>query len=203
MRLKDYQEKSLEKFSDYLKLLREFEKRNAQASAALLALGIKQNLPDPMEDAWEKARKTGVSASLRFWVPMQSSAGFSIPHVCVKLPTGGGKTFVAAHAVDRLASEHFASQTGFVLWVTPSDAIYQQTLKQLRDKESPFRQVLERASGGRVKLLEKLDTFSQADVDTRLCVMVLMLQSANRKEMTKGDLKIRSDSGSYPSFFPG
>jgi type III restriction enzyme len=202
MRLKNYQEKSLEKFSDYLKLLREFETRTAKASAALLAVGITQNLPDPMHDAWEDARKTGVSASLRYWVSMQSSAGFSIPHVCVKLPTGGGKTFVAAHAVDRLVSEHFARQTGFVLWVTPSDAIYQQTLKQLRDKESPFRQVLERASGGRVKLLEKLDSFTQADVDTRLCVMVLMLQSANRKEMTKGDLKIRSDSGSYPSFFP-
>ena len=86
----------------------------------------------------------------------------------MKLPTGGGKTFVAAHAVDRLLTEHFSQQTGFVLWVTPSDAIYQQTLRQFRDRDAPFRQALERASGGRVKLLEKLDAFPPADVNQAL-----------------------------------
>jgi type III restriction enzyme len=202
MRLKGYQEKALEQFSGFLAELRDHQSRTDKAAAALRAAGITHKLPDPMDDAWEAARRKGINASLRHWVPMKSSAGFAIPHICIKLPTGGGKTFVAAHAVDRLLTEHFSRQTGFVLWVTPSDAIYGQTLRQLRDREAPFRQVLERASGGRVRLLEKLDPFAKADVETRLCVMMLMLQSANRSSMTKGDLKIRSDSGSYPSFFP-
>ncbi len=202
MRLKTYQEKALEQLSGFLAELRDFQTRTEKAVAALAAAGITQNLPDPMEDAWDSARKKGFNASLRHWVPMKSAAGFAIPHVCIKLPTGGGKTFVAAHAVDRLLTEHFSRQAGFVLWVTPSDAIYSQTLRQLRDREAPFRQVLERASGGHVKLLEKLDPFSRADVENRLCVMMLMLQAANRAKLTKGDLKIRSDSGSYPSFFP-
>ena len=202
MRLKDYQETALDHVSGFLEIVRDVEKRLATARAALEAAGVKQSLPDAFEDAWSFARSKGVNASLRRWVPMKSSAGFAIPHICIKLPTGGGKTFVAAHVVDRLLSEHLSRQTGFVLWVTPSDAIYQQTLRQLRDREAPFRQVLERASGGRVKLLEKLDSFNEADIRTRLSVMLLMLQSANRSTLTKGDLKIRSDSGSYPSFFP-
>lgn len=202
MRLKDYQERALQHFSAYLGILRELEDRAEKARTALAAAGIQQALPDVFNDAWDLARNKGVNASLRQWVPMRSSAGYGIPHVCIKLPTGGGKTFVAAHAVDRLLTERLRRQTGFVLWVTPSDAIYQQTLRQLRDRESPFRQVLERASGGRVKLLEKLDPFTNADVEERLCVMLLMLQSANRAALTQGDLKIRSDSGSYPSFFP-
>jgi type III restriction enzyme len=202
MRLKTYQEHALDDLSAFLGILREAEKRIAAARAALQAAGVKQDLPDAFEDAWDAARQKGIHKSLRLWVTMKSSAGIGIPHVCIKLPTGGGKTFAAAHAVDRLLNEHFSRQTGFVLWVTPSDAIYQQTLRQLRDRDAPFRQVLERASGGRVKLLEKLDPFTAEDVRTRLCVMLLMLQSANRSTLTKGDLKIRSDSGSYPSFFP-
>ena len=202
MRLKDYQERALDDFSGFLETLRGMEKRVADIRARLGPAELDLVRLDPFDEAWIAARNKGLNASLRQWVPMKSSAGLSVAHICVKLPTGGGKTFVAAHAVDRLLTEHLARQTGFVLWVTPSDAIYQQTLRQLRDRESPFRQVLERASGGRVKLLEKLDAFTQADVEERLCVMLLMLQSANRSRMTKGDLKIRSNSGSYPSFFP-
>lgn len=202
MRLKEYQERALDDLSAFLEILRQVEKRVAEIQSRLDPGEVEMVNLDPFEQAWTAARNKGVHKSLRQWVPMRSSSGYAIPHICIKLPTGGGKTFVAAHAVDRLLSEHFSRQTGFVLWVTPSDAIYQQTLRQLRDRDAPFRQVLERASGGRVKLLEKLDPFHKADVESRLCMMLLMLQAANRKTLTKGDLKIRSDSGSYPSFFP-
>ena len=75
------------------------------------------------------------------------------------MPTGGGKTLLAAAAVERL---HM--QTGLVLWIMPTRAIYQQTRKALKDREHPYRQMLERASGERVKLLEKDDLFTRADV---------------------------------------
>jgi len=201
MRLKTYQEQALNTLSAFLRILRE-EEADIEAARKLLEGKVNVALGDPHEEAWTRARNENLHKVLRSWVPMRSSAGYSIPHLCIKLPTGGGKTFVAAHAVDRLLSEHFSRQTGFVLWVTPSDTIYSQTLRQLRDRQAPFRQVLERASGGRVKLLEKLDPFSAADVETKLCVMMLMLQSANRARLTQGDLKIRADSSSYPSFFP-
>ena len=194
-----------EKVSGFLKILRDVEKRVVKARAALEAAGIEPgHCRTPSKTRYRNlARSKGVNASLRQWVPMKSSAGYSIPHICIKLSTGGGKTFVAG-ACGRSPTNRTPAggKPVLALWVTPSDAIYQQTLRQLHDREAPFRQVLERASGGRVKLLEKLDAFSESDIRDRLCVMLLMLQAANRSKLTKGDLKIRSDFGSYPSFFP-
>ena len=44
---------------------------------------------------------------------------------------------------------------GFVLWIVPNEAIYTQTLKNFRNREHPYRLALDRASGTRVKILEK------------------------------------------------
>ena len=61
-------------------------------------------------------------------------------------------------------------------------------------------QTLDRASGGRVKVLEKLDGFTWQDVEQRLCVLLLMLQATGRKD--KETLRVFRDSGRYISFFP-
>ncbi len=44
--------------------------------------------------------------------------------------------------------------TGFLLWLVPTKAIYTQTWDAFRNREHPYRQILERASGGRVKLFQ-------------------------------------------------
>ena len=117
-------------------------------------------------------------------------------HVCLKVPTGGGKTLLGVEAVRRLKLG-----TGFVLWLVPTKAIYTQTWDAFRNKEHPYRQILERASGGRVKLLEKDDRFTKQDIENHLCVMLLMLPAANRNR-NKEFLKIFRDSSGYASFFP-
>ncbi len=93
-------------------------------------------------------------------------------------------------------------QTGFVLWIVPSDAIYSQTWKAFANREHPYRQMLERASGGRVRLLEKGDSFTNQDVDEQLCVMLMMLQAGAVKKESKEARKMFQDSGKFPSFFP-
>ena len=87
-----------------------------------------------------------------------------------------------------------------MLWIVPSDTIYTQTSKQLRNKEHPYRQMLDRASGGRTVILEKRDKFTAQDVEDNLCIMLLMLQSSNREN--KDTLKMFKDSGRFESFFP-
>ena len=116
--------------------------------------------------------------------------------MCFKVPTGGGKTLLAAAALERLGR-----QAGLTLWVTPTRAIYEQTKTALKNREHPYRQMLERASGGRVKLLEKDDPFTRADAANYLCVMLLMLPAANRQK-GREFLRMFRDSGRYPSFFP-
>ena len=123
-------------------------------------------------------------------------AGRPIPHVCFKVPTGGGKTLLAAAALQRLDRPQ-----GLTLWITPTRAIYEQTKTALRNREHPYRQMLQAAAKGQVKLLEKDDPFTRGDVANYLCVMLLMLPAANRQK-GREFLRMFRDSGRYPSFFP-
>jgi type III restriction enzyme len=125
-----------------------------------------------------------------------------VPNVCLKVPTGGGKTLLACAALERINTEYFKKQTGLVLWIVPSDAIYSQTWKRFANREDPYRQMLERASGGRVKLLEKEDSFSRQDVEEYLCVMLLMLQAGAVKRDSKEKRRMFQDSGRFTNFFP-
>src|SRR5579885_2862213 len=168
MRLKDYQRGALDTLSSYLKVLRAEHDKRAQELADIekLPAGTRQKvmaaLGDPVAAAWETAKAEGLAASPDPWRRLRDGAERSIPHVCLKLPTGGGKTLLASHAVDRILVSHFRQTSGFVLWIVPSEAIYAQTKAQLTDRGNPIRQALDRASGGRVKVLEKLDGFAKA-----------------------------------------
>ena len=76
------------------------------------------------------------------------------PYICLRLPTGGGKTLLGAYAI-RLAAENFlAREFPFVLWLVPTDTIRQQTLKLLREPKSFYRQVLDAAFNSAVKIFD-------------------------------------------------
>ena len=70
----------------------------------------------------------------RPYVDRTAAGGFAIPHVCFKVPTGGGKTLLAAAALERLDQNN-----GLVLWMVPSNAIYRQTKEKLWDRQHPYR----------------------------------------------------------------
>ena len=147
--------------------------------------------------AWQKLKENGgVAATAGEYVDRTDEANRPIPHICFKVPTGGGKTLLAAAAL-----EHLPWQRGLVLWVVPSKAIYNQTKAALWDKRHPYRKMLNRASAGRVKMLEKEDTFNRDDIANYLCVMLLMLPATNRQR-GREFLRMFRDSGRYPSFFP-
>jgi len=145
--------------------------------------------------------KGGVTSAPQY-VARKDGLDRPVPNICLKVPTGGGKTLLGTVAVERINTEYFKKQTGFVLWIVPSDAIYSQTWKAFANREHPYRQMLERASGGRVKLLEKSDSFTKQDVEEQLCVMLMMLQAGAVKKESKEARKMFQDSGKFPSFFP-
>ena len=200
MELKTYQLSTLDAFSRWWEVLKDAQNQSDTAVEALRNTGVDisilneaQNYP---QAAWNTLKESGeVARSAGDYVPRTDDANRPIPHICFKVPTGGGKTLLAAAALERLNQ-----QTGLVLWIVPSRAIYAQTKAALWNREHPYRQMLERASAGRVKMLEKDDPFNQADVDNYLCVMLLMLPAANRQK-GKEFLRMFKDSGRYPSFF--
>src|SRR5690606_1765008 len=100
----------------------------------------------------------------------------------LKLPTGAGKTYLATRCVEQLNRLYYRRANGLVLWIVPSDAIFSQTWKALANREHPYRMTLERASGGRVKLLRRGDAFTKKDVENYLCVLVLMMAAAARQD---------------------
>ena len=199
MELKDYQAATLDAFVRWRDAL---EEARAQSEAAITTLKeARVDVPDDIRNypksAWQRLAQSGhVADSAGEHASRTDEAGRPIPHVCFKIPTGGGKTLLAAAALKRLNR-----QTGLTLWITPTRAIYEQTKATLRNREHPYRQMLEQASGGRVKLLEKDDLFTRADAANYLCVMLLMLPAANRRK-GREFLKMFRDSGRYPTLFP-
>ena len=199
MELKEYQSRTLEAFARWRDALEKARQTSMTGIEALEQAGVDvplevRNYP---KTAWQALAKTGdVALSAGPYVDRTAAAGYPIPHVCFKIPTGGGKTLLAAAVLERLNL-----QNGLTLWITPTRAIYQQTKTALWSRDHPYRQMLERASGGRVKMLEKDDPFSAADVANYLCVMLLMLPAANRQK-GREFLRMFRDSGRYPTLFP-
>ncbi len=200
----DYQERVLSTLDAYLDLLKE-KKVRADRVAALAAqdpdLGLA--VPDFAQEAWEALKAAGKLPASRATIPFSprmDGCDRPVPNAVLKVPTGGGKTWLAVSAVSRVMGRYLDRNTGFVLWIVPNEAIYTQTLKHLKNREHPYRQALDRAAAGRVKIMEKTDRLDARDVETNLCVMLLMLQSANRE--TQDSLKMFQDRGDVHGFFP-
>jgi len=200
----DYQDRVLSTLDAYLDLLKE-KKARADKVAALAAqdpdLGLV--IPDFAKEAWEAMKVAGKLPASRAAIPFSprvDGCGRPVPNAVLKVPTGGGKTWLAVSAVSRVMGRYLDRNTGFVLWIVPNEAIYTQTLKRLKDRQHPYRQALDRAAAGRVKVMEKTDRLDARDVETNLCVMLLMLQSANRE--TQDSLKMFQDRGDVHGFFP-
>jgi len=66
-----------------------------------------------------------------------------LPYVCLRIPTGGGKTLVASHSIGVAANELLQADTPVVLWLVPSNAIKDQTLQALKDLNHPYRKAIE------------------------------------------------------------
>ena len=196
--LKEYQTRALDAFARWREALDEAaQTAEIQAEALRKAEApIPEAIRDYPKNAWERLAQAGGVAAAGAYVSRTDEAGRPIPHACLKVPTGGGKTLLAAAALERLGR-----RTGLTLWIVPSRAIYEQTKKALRNREHPYRQLLERASSGRVKLLEKDDPFTAADAANYFCIMLLMLPAANRQK-GREFLRMFRDSGRYPTFFP-
>lgn len=207
VQMKKFQEESLVQLDTFLAELKKYQ---TQAHAAQSALRVMEGMEDLMREAGDFPKKawnvlkTAGRLPPAFAAQPHSSrfdgAGRAIPNVCLKIPTGGGKTLLAAASVGRVFSNYLQRHTGLVLWVVPNDAIYQQTLKTLKNRDHPYRQMLNVAGAGRVKILEKNSPLSKIDTDSHLCVMLLMLAGASRKN--KETLRFFRDRGNVLGYTP-
>lgn len=127
MQLKPYQEAALSRLEAFL------DRARLEGPAAAFARLVADSEPVPR------------------YRPLDGLEG--VPYGCIRLPTGGGKTLLAAHAV-RLAADYVERDYPLVLWLAPSTAIADQTLAALKDTRHPYRQALDAAFSGRVRVLD-------------------------------------------------
>lgn len=136
----------------------------------------------------------------RPYIPVAELPG--LPYVCLRLPTGGGKTLVACHAVGTALKRFLQADHAVVLWLTPSNAIREQTLKALKNRQHPYRQALESEVGSLSVLdIEDARYVTRATLDTDTTIIVSTVQ-AFRVTDTEGR-KVYEDSGHLMDHFTG
>jgi type III restriction enzyme len=190
MELRAYQQQTLTMLRKYLEALNAAQQRREQIKALELDISFEWT-----RDAWKRAGRHEHSYKVR-----KNGAGEEVPVVCLKVPTGGGKTLLAVKALDAINNMYRHKSTGLVLWIVPTQQIYRQTLQALKDKSHPYRQMLDMSSAGRTLILEKDSPFSPADLREQLAVMMLMLPAANRQN--KETLRLFQDHGGFEGVFP-
>lgn len=109
------------------------------------------------------------------------------PRVCIKIPTGGGKTIVGAHAIKIVADTWCEKENPFVLWVVPSDSIRRQTSEVLKNSRHPYRKVLDEQFNGKLRVFDLDEKFNirPADIENNACIVVTTIQAFRQSKTEK------------------
>lgn len=180
MTLKDYQ-------NDTLKFLRMY----------FAALGVKS----PKEAYRDVTENADILLRLGKLRNYNESAG-DVPVVTLKIPTGGGKTIVAAHAV-KLIAEAQGREYPLVLWFAPSDTIRRQTAEALKKASHPYRQSLNEAFKGNVRVydLDEVFTITPSDLAGNVCIVVATEQAFVREKDKTSKYRVYKHSESFEPHF--
>lgn len=128
-----------------------------------------------------------------------------VPRVCLKVPTGGGKTFIGTAAVKTICSRMRQIGPKFVVWLVPSEAILEQTIRNFKNPDHPYRRRLNADFGGRVEIFTKEEllnaqNFSPDTVNTNLCVAIFCYSSIRANPTAKEDRKVYQENGNLQKF---
>ena len=160
MRLKQYQ-------SDTLSVLRRFFEEARVAGP--------KNAYESITKELEQAERLGGYAGA--YAPLKELP--NVPYVCLRLPTGGGKTILGAYAVAVARDAWIEKDHPLVLWLTPTNTIRRQTAEALKNPRHPYRQALDETFSGRSRVFDIAD-FTHVrphDIRDRCCVVVGTIQT--------------------------
>ena len=189
MELKDYQARVL-----------------ADLAAYLDVLDSTPNLAQAFKDHWaNKGVRVGMAGSQAGMEPYKNTVP-GVPHICAKVPTAGGKTFIAVNALDTVftaLAKRAPRRPKMVVWLVPSLTILDQTVKALASPEHPYRKRLDQLFRHRVAVYEKRDLlmgagFSYDTAQQQLSIVVMSFDSLRARN--KEDRKIFQENGNLASF---
>jgi len=120
------------------------------------------------------------------YIPVHASGLLpGMPYVCLRVPTGGGKTLLACHTAGIAMEELLHAERAVVLWLVPSNTILDQTADALRDPRHPYRRALELSCRAvEVLTIEEALHLSRATVEGQTVVIVATIQSFRVEDTT-------------------
>jgi type III restriction enzyme len=148
--------------------------------------GYQQRAIDTLDDFLSKARdRQNVTDAYAEALQAQGlpplayrDYGFAdVPYVCFRIPTGGGKTLLASHAIVTAAKSYLDADFPITLWLVPSNTIRQQTVDALKTPGHPYREKLDFAFNHQVLVLD-IDEVTQIrpqDIGQKAIVVVSTL----------------------------
>lgn len=178
MSLKDYQTGLLDAFEDFLSRARELKNPAAAFAESTLA---------------------GFGHALAYH-PLPGVD--ELPYVCLRVPTGGGKTRIAGQAIARVNRAFLAAEQSLVIWLVPSDPIRQQTLYALKTPGELLHEDM-RSLFGMAHVLDIGEALSvqPATLDTGNTIIVATMQSFKRD--TADGLRVYRQNGALMPHFSG
>jgi type III restriction enzyme len=128
LKLKQYQQEALDALACFFDLARGAQDEASLDIAFRAALAQQDYAPDS--------------------IPPYLGQGFvnaagATPYVCIRIPTGGGKTLLGTHALATTARHYTGQDRPLCLWLVPSNIIRTQTLAALKQPGHAYREALE------------------------------------------------------------
>ena len=133
--------------------------------------------------------------------PYHPLPGFpaDMPYFCLRVPTGGGKTWLAAKSVARVNTHLLRCEHSVILWLVPSKPIREQTIKALKNRSHPYHAALREAGAITVLDLEEAKSVTRSTLDNSTTVIVATVQAFRREETE--ELKVYESNGSLMHHF--
>jgi superfamily II DNA or RNA helicase len=128
-----------------------------------------------------------------------------IPFVCIKIPTGGGKTLVGCNVVNEIMDSFLKEKMGrgIVMWFVPSEAIKSQTLRKFKDRKDIHRKILDEYFDNNVNIFSNEEALKirKEDVEDNLCIVISSLDAFRKEKTLQNKYKVYKENGALLNHF--
>ena len=184
MELKEYQKRVLRNLDDFMGFL-----------------NSTQNIEQAYVNSWERQ---GLYVGMG-GMPPYNHVLPHVPHICFKVPTGGGKTLLACAALKHIFDGMGITRRKAVVWLVPSNSILEQTIANLQNIAHDYRRQIDFDFASRVEVYKgeqalNGQALSPSSVEENLSIFVLSYDALRitRKE----GRRVYKENGNLAQFVP-